>query len=71
MFYRVHADLPFTDSDEANDFYHDCQVALPKASTIHPGEETEERGTILYEQCFHDETPPKPCLVIDEAQTAD
>ena len=36
MFYRVRADLSFTEWDEANDFFHDCQVALPKAKMALP-----------------------------------
>lgn len=61
MFYRVRADLAFTEKDEANDFAHDCQVALPKANIINPGQENEERGYIMVEKCYHDEDPAKPC----------
>ena len=66
MFYRVRADLPFTDLDEANDFFHDCELALPKAQTINPGTETEEEGHIIIEKCYHDQTPTIPCEPIHE-----
>lgn len=69
MFWRVHADLAFTVEDEANDFYHDCEVALPKASIINPDERNEERGTILLEKCFHDLNPSIPCHTIKENMT--
>lgn len=66
MFYRVRADLLFTEPDEARDFYHDCEGALPKSETIHPGLPTEEIGHIILEKCFHDEEPSQPCEVLNE-----
>jgi len=69
MFYRVRVNLPFTIEDEANDFYHDCDLALPKSAIINPGQPNEERGYIILEECHHDETPSLPCLIIKE-QTA-
>lgn len=64
MFYRVRADLAFTDLDEGNDFYHDCVVALPKSNLINPGQPNQEGGTIVMEECYHDENPQKPCLTM-------
>ena len=66
MFYRVTADLPFTEEDEARDFMHDCQVALPKSSTINPNTSQEERGHALLQKCYHDETPAHECEIIEE-----
>jgi len=68
MFKRVRADLPFTQEDEAEDFYHDCELALAKATVINPGQPSEERGFIFLEECHHDEDPPKPCQVITAAE---
>lgn len=67
MFYRVHADLSFTDPDEANDFYHDCELACRKAQIINPGATNQESGHIQLEKCFHDETPNLPCILLEEA----
>ena len=69
MFYRVMAVIPFTNQDEANDFYHDCELALPKGSTINPDTPQEEKGTIILEKCYHDEQEPKPCEIIAQAET--
>jgi len=66
MFYRVTADLLFTDEDEARDFFHDCQMACPKSMVVHPGEENEERGHCMLVACRHNETPYAPCSVLDE-----
>jgi len=66
MFYRVTADFVFANSDEANDFYHDCQVAFPKTSIINPGQPNEEKSSCKFQLCYHDETPTKECEVIDE-----
>lgn len=69
MFYRVIAILPFTIEDEGRDFYHDCELALAKAVTINPGLLTEEKGRITLELCGHDQSPAKPCEVINQAET--
>ena len=71
MFYRVIATLAFTIEDEATDFYHDCEIALPKASTINPNQPNIERGTIRMQKCYHDETPTKPCEVLKSGQVED
>lgn len=56
--------LAFEEEDEAEDFYHDGQIALPKAKVINPGQPNEERGYILLQKCFHDDQPPSPCETI-------
>jgi len=69
MFYRVTADLLFTEVDEGADFYHDCGIALLKSVTINPGNSNEERSHIVLQRCFHNEQPSKPCVVISENST--
>jgi len=66
MFYRVFAELLFKSQDEANDFYHDCEIALPKSETINPGGQDEKKGLILLCYCYHDEHPGKECVVVQE-----
>lgn len=69
MFYRVTADLAFTEADEANDFYHDCQLALGKSQTINPGQKNQEKGAILLHQCFHDQDPLAACITLESEET--
>lgn len=69
MFYRVTAILAFISQDEANDFYHDCEVALPKSVTINPDQPNGERGLIQLHNCFHDQDPNIPCQLISREQT--
>jgi len=69
MFYQVAAVLNFTDEDEAEDFYHDCEVALPKSVTINPGHPDVEHGTIAIANCYHDEGTPRSCDIIEEQET--
>lgn len=61
MFYQVKANLFFTESDEANDFFHDCQVALPKCSVVNPGDPNQEPSKIELILCHHDDNPNIPC----------
>jgi len=66
MFYRVKADILFSIEDEANDFYHDCEVALPKGSVIHPDEPNQECSHIELHRCYHDLVPNQPCIKVDQ-----
>lgn len=69
MFYRVIAILNFTVPDEGKDFYHDCELAIAKSNTINPGQPNEEKSSIEYHQCFHDENPSQPCLTLAQDET--
>lgn len=67
MFYEVRANLYFSSQDEADDFYHDCEVALPKATVVNPGTPEQECSTIELLFCRHDEHPLLPCSVLEKA----
>ena len=71
MFYRVRADLAFTEPDEGYDFFQDCQIALSKANVINPGQPNEKRGSIMIERCYHDQDPVLPCEVIDQQEVSE
>jgi len=64
MIYEVRATLFFEEKDEADDFYRDCEVAIPKSIVVHPCEENMEFSTIDEAECRHDEDPNAPCHVI-------
>lgn len=65
MKYQVTAHLFFDKQDEAQDFFHDCEVAFPKSVIINPGKVNEERGAVTYCETRHDELNGKPCVLID------
>jgi len=65
MIYEVRATLFFEEADEADDFFHDCQTALPKSIVVHPCEANMEFGTIDKLECHHEEDPNAPCHVIE------
>lgn len=69
MFYRVQAYLYFTNEDEANDFYHDCETAILKSQTINPGQSNAEHGTITLHVCNHDESQSIPCEILESSHT--
>jgi len=66
MIYRVTMDLYFDDEDQANDFYHDGEVALPKSVVINPALPGQENGYIRLHQCEHELQPPLECTIIKE-----
>lgn len=69
MFYRVTADLAFDVEDEANDFFHDCQLALLKAVTINPYQLNQERGIITLHKCHHDDPDLSTCSILSSKET--
>lgn len=66
MFYRVSASISFKSLDEARDYYHDCEKALPKGNTINLAEINEERGYIALQECHHDIDPRGECDLVKE-----
>lgn len=66
MIYQVTATMFFKDRDEASDFFHDCEVALPKATVVKLGQTDQECSRAVWDECHHDEQPPLPCEVILE-----
>lgn len=68
MIYEVQARLLFDKEDEARDFYHDCEVALPKTNLINPGTDIAERSAIVLIANHHDQDPNEECSVIESAE---
>lgn len=64
MIYQVRANLFFDIQDEANDFYHDCQLALLKSTMVNPDSENTEFATIELIENYHDENPNQPCSLL-------
>ena len=64
MIYQVRANLYFDESDEARDFFHDCELAYPKSITVNPDSPESELPTIELIENHHDEDPNRPCVVL-------
>lgn len=69
MIYRVMADFFFPDQDEANDFFHDCEVAIARAITINPDLPDRKESTASIQECHHDEITHLPCTITQEIHT--
>ncbi|MBA7589329.1 hypothetical protein ES708_31411 [subsurface metagenome] len=67
MIYEVQAKILFDKEDEARDFYHDCETALPKGTNINPNQENEETSAILLLENNHSQDPIQPCRIISSA----
>lgn len=65
MIYEVRARLFFTKEDEAKDFYHDCEVAYPKATDINTDTVASEFSIVELIENHHDEAPTSPCDVTE------
>lgn len=64
MIYQVRANLFFIKSDEACDFFRDCQLALVKSQAVNPDSPNIEICTIELIENHHDEDPNAPCTVM-------
>jgi len=64
MFYRIRIDLTFTKEASINAISKTALDHLKSAVIINEGYPNEERGFIQLEQCYHDEHPSGPCLII-------
>lgn len=69
MKYRIHADLIFdADSEnDAKDVFALIKKLKGKLKTIKKGEPDEENSYAWIEKCYHDETPPRPCEILEVA----
>lgn len=61
MIYEVRARMFFDKEDEAIDFYHDCELALPKATVVNPCQDNQECSGADLIRCRHDQHPNEPC----------
>lgn len=64
MIYEVRAKFLFDKPDEARDFYHDCEVAFPKTTSVNPSQENTEFSAAELIENHHDEAPTAPCHII-------
>lgn len=69
MFYRIKVDLAFDQQGFPVGIMNHILGVFAHAKTINPGEDYEERGFLIFEECHHDETPPGPCGLIEEHHT--
>lgn len=66
MLYRITIDLSFVKAASAHAVKKTTLDHFKNAVTINPGELNEEKGFIVVQNCYHDETPPSPCEIIEE-----
>lgn len=59
MKWRVMVVKTFDIEDEARDAWHDVKMFWPKGGTA-----DDDHGKL--HKCYHDETPPRPCEVVEE-----
>lgn len=68
MKYRVRVDLPFDNESDAIAFMTQCKVIIAKSTSINEDAMNAEIANIYYEKCYHDETPTKPCEVLEKQE---
>lgn len=64
MIYEVRARILFIVEDEAKDFYHDCEVAFAKGTTILADEEAAEYSITEFIENHHEDNPRQPCRLL-------
>lgn len=66
MKWRVRFDLAFENEKTARKVWKAVREAKDKAVVIKPGKPEEERPHGDIHECHHDQTPSKPCKIIEE-----
>lgn len=65
MIYQVRVTVFFDIEDEAQDFYHDCELALAKGTSINPSSPNAEFSTIERILSNHDLDPNQPSVILE------
>ena len=65
MFYRIRVDLAYPEDINPKAILAFTKNLMPQAIIINPNQPNEERGYIVLEHCFHDDTPTQPCVVVE------
>lgn len=68
MKYRVRLDLSFKSESDAQSLMSYAKNLSKRAVSISEGKPTEEIAYCDIHKCYHDETPPKPCEVIERVE---
>lgn len=63
MIYQITVNFFFSIEDEAKDFFHDCEIALPKTTVVKPGQPDQQCSEADRNDCNHDLTPPHSCIL--------
>jgi len=71
MFYRIRVDLAYPQDINPKAILAHTKSLMPEAIVINPGQPNEESGSIILEECYHDEDPTKPCVLIENWQVED
>ena len=64
MIYQIRANLLFDIEDEANDFYHDCEIAQSKTIIVNPGTPEAEHSLIEKILSNHELNPNQPSILL-------
>jgi len=66
MKYRVRLDLSFASESDAQTLMACARGLSGQAVSINEGQPNEEIPRLDFHKCYHDESVPKPCEVIEE-----
>jgi len=68
--YRLTANIILTEEDEAKGLYQYLEQVSHRFLVIKRGEPQEERSSLQLEHCYHDETPVRPCEVLQRWESS-
>jgi len=69
MFYRVTLNCNVTDPHHIEVIKQGLHTLFNQSVTINPGRINSEKSFITVQKCYHDETPPAPCQVLEYVET--
>jgi len=63
---RIRADITLDDQRQAARIFNFLKGFIHLYETINPRKPDEKRSQLIFEKCYHDEEPEKPCELIEE-----
>ena len=69
MKYNVRINAYLDNLGQAQALFNHASAIFDHMQTINPGAPTVQTSLITLEECHHDETPSKPCSVLDYLET--
>jgi hypothetical protein len=72
MKWRITQTLILDEADEAEALrlFQNLKDKKGKFKTINKGKDNEEKSILQLERCYHDESPTKPCEIIERIESA-
>jgi len=69
MAYRITIDVMLENKGKATAIFNILKNEQVNFITINPGAPNEEKSRAYIHECYHDENPSRPCVILDRLES--